>query len=95
MPGASATIKVRGITTMSDSSPLILVDGMAVSSLDLVPTEDVRQITVLKDAASAAIYGARAASGVILITTKDASEGQLQLGYNGEVSALTATDLPS
>lgn len=70
MPGASATIKVRGITTMSDSSPLILVDGMAVSSLDLVPTEDVRQITVLKDAASAAIYGARAASGVILITTK-------------------------
>lgn len=95
MPGASATIKVRGITTMSDSSPLILVDGMAVSSLDLVPTEDVRQITVLKDAASAAIYGARAASGVILITTKDASEGQLQIGYNGEVSAITPTELPS
>lgn len=95
MPGASATIKVRGITTMSDSSPLILVDGMAVSSLDLVPTEDVRQITVLKDAASAAIYGARAASGVILITTKEASEGQLQIGYNGEVSAITPTELPS
>lgn len=95
MPGASATVKVRGITTMSDSSPLILVDGMAVSSLDLVPTEDVRQITVLKDAASAAIYGARAASGVILITTKDASEGQLQIGYNGEVSAITPTELPS
>lgn len=95
MPGASATIKVRGITTMSDSSPLILVDGMAVSSLDNVPTEDVRQITVLKDAASAAIYGARAASGVILITTKEASEGQLQIGYNGEVSVITPTEFPS
>lgn len=95
MPGASATVKVRGITTMSDSSPLILVDGMAVSSLDNVPTEDVRQITVLKDAASAAIYGARAASGVILITTKEASEGQLQIGYNGEVSIITPTELPS
>ena len=95
MPGASATIKVRGITTMSDSSPLILVDGMAVSSLDNVPTEDVRQITVLKDAASAAIYGARAASGVILITTKEASEGQLQIGYNGEVSVITPTEFPN
>lgn len=95
MPGASATIKVRGITTMSDSSPLILVDGIAVSSLDNVPTEDVRQITVLKDAASAAIYGARAASGVILITTKEASEGQLQIGYNGEVSVITPTEFPS
>ncbi len=95
MPGASATIKVRGVTTMSDSSPLILVDGMAVSSLDNVPTEDVRQITVLKDAASAAIYGARAASGVILITTKEASEGQLQIGYNGEFSVITPTELPS
>lgn len=95
MPGASATVKVRGVTTMSDSSPLILVDGMVVSSLDNVPTEDVRQITVLKDAASAAIYGFRAASGVILITTKEASEGQLQIGYNGEVSVITPTELPS
>lgn len=95
MPGAGATVKVRGITTMSDSSPLILVDGMAVSSLDNVATEDVRQITVLKDAASAAIYGARAASGVILITTKEAAEGQLQIGYNGEVSVITPTEFPN
>ncbi len=94
MPGASATVKVRGITTMSDSSPLILVDGMMVSSLDNVASEDVQQITVLKDAASASIYGARAAAGVILITTKEASEGQLSIGYNGEVSLSTPTELP-
>ena len=61
MPGASATVQVRGVTTMSDSSPLILVDGMMVSSLDNIASEDVQQITVLKDAASASIYGARAA----------------------------------
>ena len=73
MPGASATVQVRGVTTMSDSSPLILVDGMMVSSLDNIASEDVQQITVLKDAASASIYGARAAAGVILITTKEAT----------------------
>ncbi len=95
MPGASATVTVRGVTTMGDSSPLILVDGMVVSSLDQVATEDVRQITVLKDAASASIYGARAAAGVILITTKEASDGQLTVGYNGEFSLYTPTELPS
>lgn len=95
MPGASASVQVRGVTTMSDSSPLILVDGMMVSSLDNVATEDVKQITVLKDAASASIYGARAAAGVILITTKEASEGQISIGYNGELSLSSPTELPS
>ena len=94
MPGSSATVQVRGITTMSDSSPLILVDGMSVSSLDNVAPEDVRQITVLKDAASASIYGSRAAAGVILITTKEASDGSLQIGYSGEFSVITPTELP-
>lgn len=95
MPGASASLQVRGVTTMSDSSPLILVDGMMVSSLDNVATEDVKQITVLKDAASASIYGARAAAGVILITTKEATEGQLSIGYNGEFSLSSPTELPN
>lgn len=94
MPGASASVQIRGVTTMSDSSPLILVDGMMVSSLDNIANEDVQQITVLKDAASASIYGARAAAGVILITTKEAAEGQLTIGYNGEVSLSTPTELP-
>lgn len=94
MPGASASVQIRGVTTMSDSSPLILVDGMMVSSLDNIANEDVQQITVLKDAASASIYGARAAAGVILITTKEATEGQLTIGYNGEVSLSTPTELP-
>ena len=91
MPGASATIQIRGVTTMSDNDPLILVDGMAVSSIDNVNPNDIDQITVLKDAASASIYGARAAAGVILITTKQAHEGEVNINYNGEVSVIGAT----
>ena len=91
VPGASASLLVRGVTTISDTSPLILVDGMIVSDIDRVNPDDVEQITVLKDAASASIYGARAAAGVILITTKTAKEGEVMIKYNGEVSAITAT----
>ncbi|MDD2289497.1 MAG: TonB-dependent receptor [Bacteroidales bacterium] len=92
MPGASASIQIRGVTTISDSSPLILVDGMAVNNIDNVSPEDVEQITILKDAASASIYGARAAAGVILITTKSAREGEVKIGYNGELSMVKATE---
>ncbi len=95
MPGASASILIRGVTTISDSSPLILVDGMAVNNIDNVAVEDVEQMTVLKDAASASIYGARAAAGVILITTKSAREGDVQIGYNGQVSVVKATEFAS
>ncbi len=92
MPGASATVTIRGVTTMSDNSPLILVDGIAVSSIDQVAPGDVEQITVLKDAASASIYGARAAAGVILITTKSAKEGDMHINYNGEFSVIRPTE---
>jgi len=95
MPGASASIQIRGVTTISDSSPLILVDGMAVNNIDNVSADDVEQITILKDAASASIYGARAAAGVILITTKSAREGDVQIGYNGEISFVKATEFAS
>lgn len=92
MPGASASIRIRGVTTMSENDPLILVDGMAVNSIDQVAPDDVEQITVLKDAASASIYGARAAAGVILITTKSAKEGDMNISYNGEFSIIQPTE---
>lgn len=83
-PGASADIRVRGITTISDSSPLIIVDGVPYTNIDDISSNDIAEITVLKDAASASIYGARAAAGVILITTKNAEAGNtsLELGAN-------------
>ena len=92
MPGASASIKIRGVTTLSDNDPLILVDGMAVNDIDNISPNDIEQITVLKDGASASIYGARAAAGVILITTKSAKEGDISIDFNGEVSMITASE---
>ena len=82
---ASATIKIRGITTIGNSDPLVIIDGIP-GTLDWVNPNDIESISVLKDAASASIYGSRAASGVILVTTKRAKSGQLSLTYNYEYS---------
>ena len=82
-PGASATVRVRGITTLSNNDPLVIVDGVPSSLNDVVAT-DIETLTVLKDAASASIYGSRAAAGVILITTKRAKERQYSFDYNYE-----------
>jgi len=79
LPGAGADIKIRGVTTISDSSPLIIVDGVPYTNIDDISSNDIQDITVLKDAASASIYGARAAAGVILITTKNATAGTTRL----------------
>lgn len=93
-PNATATINIRGITSIGDSSPLIIVDGVQVSSIDDVNSNDIEDITVLKDAASASIYGARAASGVILITTKRATKNSdTRLEYNTSISFFQPTAL--
>ena len=92
MPGASATIRVRGVTTIGDSDPLIICDGVPVSSLDDVDVDAIENITVLKDAASASIYGARASAGVILITTKRAKDGDISVSYEGTFTATTRTE---
>ena len=94
LPGASATIRVRGITTIGDSDPLIIVDGVPVGTINDVDVDAIENITVLKDAASASIYGARASAGVILITTKRAKEGHMSIDYNGSFSMLTRTRHP-
>lgn len=80
---ASATIRVRGITTIGDSNPLVIVDGIP-GTLDWINPDDIESISVLKDAASSSIYGSRAAAGVILVTTKRAKTGQLNLDYSYE-----------
>lgn len=88
-----ATIRVRGIGTLSNSDAMVLVDGI-VSSMDDVNPNDIESITVLKDAASASIYGSRAANGVILITTKSGKEGKLTAHYNGYVGKQSMTTTP-
>lgn len=91
-PGSDgATIRVRGIGTMNDSSPLVLIDGME-GSMDNVNPNDVENISILKDAASCAIYGSRAANGVILVTTKK-GKGRVSVNYSGRVSYVKPTNL--
>ncbi len=93
-PGASASIRIRGITTLSNNDPLVIVDGVP-SSLNDVVASDVETMTVLKDAASAAIYGSRAAAGVILITTKRAKDRQFSFDYNYEYGIDRPTTRPT
>jgi TonB-linked SusC/RagA family outer membrane protein len=93
-PGSSATIRIRGITTIGNSDPLIIMDGVPTSSLDNINPNDIESISVLKDAASASIYGSRAAAGVIVVTTKRAKKGELSLNYNFEYGTETPTRIP-
>lgn len=72
-PSKSASIRLRGINSISSSStPLFILDGAPISSsmFNTLNPSDIENITVLKDAASTAIYGSRAANGVIVITSK-------------------------
>lgn len=93
LPGASGTIRVRGVTTIGNSDPLVIVDGVP-ESIESVNSADIESISVLKDAASASIYGARAAAGVILVTTKRAKEGKPKVEYQGSVGFVQATSCP-
>lgn len=87
-----SSITIRGVGTMNDASPLILVDGMEMS-LNEVNPNDVASISVLKDAASCAIYGNRGANGVILITTKQGGDGKINVSYSGKFSYNTPAKL--
>jgi TonB-linked SusC/RagA family outer membrane protein len=92
-PETVGSIRIRGITTISNADPLVIVDGVP-GKLDLVNPDDVESLTVLKDAASASIYGARAAAGVIVITTKRAKSGVLDINYSYERTYEIPTELP-
>ena len=90
-PGAPLNINIRGISTLGNNSPLVIVDGIP-GSLDVLNPSDIESISVLKDAGSAAIYGSRSANGVILITTKKGSKtGRTTVTYNGTYGAQTPT----
>jgi TonB-linked SusC/RagA family outer membrane protein len=89
-PGASTTIRVRGVGGVNGSSPLIIVDGIQGVDVSSVNPNDIESFQVLKDAAATAIYGARAANGVIIVTTKQGSkESKVNVSYNGYVGAST------
>ena len=78
-----ASLMIRGLGTVNNANPLIVVDGMPDVDLNRINMADVETISVLKDAASASIYGSRAANGVILITTRTGKKGKTSISFNG------------
>lgn len=92
-PGGGASIQIRGLGTLGNNDPLVIIDGVP-GSFDMLVPNNIESISVLKDAASAAIYGSRAAGGVILVTTKRGAEGGIKVNYSGYVGIQQPVDLP-
>jgi TonB-linked SusC/RagA family outer membrane protein len=85
-PGAEISLNLRGVSTLNNNSPLVVIDGIAGGDLNQLNPSDIDNISVLKDAGSAAIYGSRSANGVILITTKKGKKNaRASVTYNGMV----------
>lgn len=86
-PGADPTVRIRGVGSFGDTSPLYVVDGVPMgTSIRDFSSNDIETIQVLKDASAGAIYGSRAANGVVIITTKRGQNDQpLKVDYNGYV----------
>ncbi|MEO0898659.1 MAG: TonB-dependent receptor [Bacteroidota bacterium] len=81
-PGAGAIIRIRGVGTLNNASPLFVVDGMLTDNIDFLNLNDVSSVEVLKDASATAIYGSRGANGVIIISTNKGTAGPTQFSVN-------------
>lgn len=86
-PGAGATVRIRGIGSLSaGSAPLYVLDGVPMSgSISDINPNDIESVTVLKDAAASSLYGSRAANGVILITTKQGKTGFTKISFSSQL----------
>lgn len=92
--GDAAAIKIRGISTLGNSEPLVLVDGIPMDMNHIDPVT-VESVTILKDAAAASSYGSRGANGVIVVTTKRGVAGKVSLVYDGYYGVQHASALPA
>ena len=94
-PGDNVTIKIRGLGSINNSDPLVVIDGvptdLGLSNLNMA---DVERLDVLKDASATAIYGSRGANGVVLITTKKGKDGKGRLSVAMNYSVQKATHVP-
>jgi TonB-linked SusC/RagA family outer membrane protein len=93
-PGSDATIRIRGIGTINENDPLLVIDGVpTMSGLNLINKDDIESIEILKDASATAIYGSRGANGVVMITTKRGKSGQSNIDVKYTYSAQEATNM--
>lgn len=98
-PGEGAVVRIRGVGTLNDASPLFVVDGMLLDDISFLSSADIESIEVLKDASATAIYGSRGANGVIIITTRAGAPDQptqfRARAYVGSQRVLDPIDLVS
>ena len=86
-PGADvANLYLRGVSTLNNSSPLILIDGVPRTGIDKLDPNEVASISILKDASATAVFGVRGANGVIIITTRRGDEGKSELNITVDKS---------
>ena len=93
-PGAEMSFNIRGVNSINEGAPLVLVDNVEMD-INMLDPNDIESISVLKDAASSAIYGARAAFGVILVTTKKGmKDTRFSINYSNNFSFSKPSNLP-
>lgn len=89
----NAALIIRGLGTVNNASPLVVVDGMPDVDINRVNMNDIETISVLKDASSSSVYGSRAANGVILITTKSGKgQEKATINYSGNYAVQVPTN---
>ena len=94
-PGNDAgSLNIRGVGTLGNSNPLIVVDGIETDDYTQINPNDIASISILKDASSSAIYGINAANGVIIITTKRGVKGKIKFDYNVQYGGSAFDELP-
>ncbi|MEO8110097.1 MAG: TonB-dependent receptor [Ginsengibacter sp.] len=82
IPGSNVTFRIRGVGTINNSDPLLVIDGVPTDvPLNTLSQNDIANVEILKDASAAAIYGSRGANGVIIITTKRGSSAKNNLEF--------------
>lgn len=72
-PGASSVVRIRGVGTLNNASPIYVVDGVILDDISFLNSADIESMEILKDASATAIYGSRGANGVVLVQTKNGS----------------------
>ncbi len=94
-PGDDATFRIRGTGTINNSNPLLVINGVPVTSgLNQINPNDIESVQVLKDASATAIYGSRGANGVIIVQTKSGKSDANQFNIDYFTGIQQATNVP-
>lgn len=94
LPGSTpGNISIRGISTLQNAQPLVIIDGMEQPLTDVDPNQ-IKSINILKDAAAASMYGSRGANGVIIIETNRGITGKFSVNVNSWLAIQNPIDLP-